>query len=293
MEECECHAGFRGSIVEPRSGRGKRAQRYKSCGGIAHIAIVHRRLLLALAIAALCAFVESTDYEQGVALFERGQFAVALPYLERAAKADPQNAQKWKAVGVTYAALKQYREAEETLGRACRLDHKVPDACYFHARALYALDRYEDALAALQHADPRNWRARLARAESLDALGRATPAEAEYRQAITLCRNADPKPAVGYAQYLVRQGRAFDAIPALEEALAAHGRNAEVQIWMGRALVETNRIRDAVPHLERAVALAPSSAQAHLLLAKAYTRLGRQADARPHFELAAKYGEEK
>jgi Flp pilus assembly protein TadD len=230
------------------------------------------------------------DYDQGVALFEKGDAVAALLFFDRAAKADPNNAQKWKALGAAQAALKQYSEAEQSFGRACKLDYKVPDACFFHARALYALDRYEEALAALQHADPRNWRARLARAESLDALGRATEAEQEYKQSHSLCGNADPKPAVGYAQFLVRQGRAGDSIALLRETVSTHSSNAEAHLWLGRALFETNKLPEALPHLEKAVALTPTSPQAHILLAKTLTRLGRPTEAQPHYALAEKYG---
>jgi Flp pilus assembly protein TadD len=250
-------------------------------------------LLQAVVTLAFCALAQLSDYEQGVALFEKGDPAAALPHFERAAQADPKNAQKWKAAGAAYAALKRYADAEEAFGRACRLDYKVPDACFFHARTLYALDRFEEALAALEHADPRNWRSRLARAESLEALGRATPAEQEYQQALTLCRNSDPKPAVGYAEFLVRQGRAGDSVALLEAAVSVHPNSADAHAWLGRALFDTGKLADSVPHLERAVALNPKSAQSHLLLAKALTRLGRPAEAQPHYDLAAKYGEEK
>jgi len=238
------------------------------------------------------AVAQLSDYDQGVALFDQGNPAAALPFFERAVKADPRNAQKWKAAGAAYAALKQYADAEEAFGRACKLDYKVPDACFFHARTLYALDRFEEALASLEHADPRNWRARLARAESLEALGRATLAEQEYKQALTLCRNADPKPAVGYAEFLVRQGRAAEAIPWLEAALTSHPDSADLHLWLGRSLFDTNKLPDALPHLERAVARNPS-AQSHLLVAKTLTRLGRAAEAQRHYAEAAKYAQAK
>jgi tetratricopeptide (TPR) repeat protein len=240
-----------------------------------------------------CALAQLSDYDQGVALFEKGDFAAALPFLDRAAKADPRNAQKWKAVGAAHAALKHYADAEESFGRACRLDYKVPDACFFHARTLYALDRYEEALASLEHADPRNWRSRLARAESLEALGRTTPAEQEFKQALTLCRNSDPRPAVAYAEFLIRQARAGEAVPRLEEALTSHPSNPDAHLWLGRALFETNRLPESLPHHERAVALMPKSASAHLLLAKLLTRLGRPTEAQPHLDAAARYGTEK
>jgi Flp pilus assembly protein TadD len=236
---------------------------------------------------------QTGDYQQGVALFEKGDSAGAIPFLTRAASADPKNAQKWKALGVAYAAQQKYSEAESPFARACELDAMLPDACYFYARALYALDRYEASLAALDRADSHFWKVRLARAQALEALGRAGAAEKEFYESVALCQGADPGPGAGLGRFLVRQGRSSEAIALLTKIVNAHPASAEARIGLGRALFEAGDVADAVPHLERAVALTPASAQAHLLLGKAYTRSGREADARRHLDLAAKYGEEK
>ena len=134
---------------------------------------------------------------------------------------------------------------------------------------------------------------RLARAQSLEALGIAERADKEYRESVALCRGADPAPGMAYGLFLIRQGRMADAVTPLEEVLKRYPASAGAQTYLGRALLESGRLADAVPHLERAVALAPSSAQAHLLLAKAYVRSGRTGDAQGHFELAARYGAER
>jgi Tfp pilus assembly protein PilF len=236
---------------------------------------------------------QSADYQQGVALIDRGDPAAAIPLLTRAIEADPKNAQSWKALGVAHAALKQYSEAEAAFGRACTIDYKTPDACFFQARALYALGRYEETLTSLAHADPRSWRARLARAEALEALGKAGEAETEFREAARLAAESDAGPAAEYGRFLQRQGRSAESIPVLEKAVAAHPDHAEAQLYLGRALFERGDLEGALGRLEKAVALAPASAQAHLLLAKAYLRMGRAAAAQEQFEAAKKYGVEK
>ena len=252
------------------------------------------RLVRALAaLAAACAFAQTSDYEQGVAYFRTGDLAAAIPFLRRAAEAHPRDAQMWKAVGVAYAAQKDYASAEPPLRLACELDAKLEDACYFYARALYALDRYDASLKALEHDGRGTWKVRLAKAQALDAMGNADRADKEYRESIAVCRAADASPGVAYGLFLIRQGRIADAVPPLEEVLKYFPSSAEAQTYLGRGLLEGGRLADAIPHLERAVALAPTSAQAHLLLAKAYVRSGRTGDAQGHFELAAKYGAER
>jgi Flp pilus assembly protein TadD len=241
----------------------------------------------------VCAFAQPGDYEQGLALFQKGDPAGAVPFLARAAEAHPRDAQKWKALGVAYAAQKEYALAEPPFRRSCELDPKLEDACYFHARALYALDRFDASLHALEHADAAKWKVRLAMAQALEAMGNPDRAGKEFREAVTLCHGADPGPGVAYGLFLVRQGRAGEAIAALEDVLQRYPSSAETHTYLGRALLEGGKAGEAIPHLERAVALAPNSAQAHLLLAKAYTQAGRAAEAQTHFEMAAKYGEEK
>lgn len=234
-----------------------------------------------------------SEYEQGLALFQRGDAAAAVPHLARAAESEPKNAQRWKALGVAYASQKQYRQAEPAFRRACELDPKLEDACYFWARALYGLDRFDESLKALEHADGRSWKVRLAIGQAAEALGDATRADREFREAMALCRGRDAGPGTAYGLFLVRQGRGAEAIPVLEEAVKVDGRSAGAQTDLGRALLEAGRTAEAVPHLEKAVEFAPESAQAHLLLAKAYVKMGRSAEAQSHFEAAAKYGTEK
>jgi tetratricopeptide (TPR) repeat protein len=243
-----------------------------------------------LILAAAAAFAQGSDYDHGVALFERGDVAAAVPYLARAAQQHPRNAQAWKALGVSYAAQKMYREAEGSLHRACRLDPKLEDACYFYARALYALDRFEESLAALGRADHESWKVQLGMAQALEALSRAAEAEKAFHRAVDLARGNDPRPGVGLGLFLIRQGRSAEAIPIFEEVVARFPNAADAHLNLGRALFEENRAADAVPHLERAVALDPSSAQAQLLLAKAYVRTGRAAEAQAHFAAAARLG---
>ena len=241
---------------------------------------------------AALAVAQVSDYQQGVALIDKGQFAAAVPLLGRAAQAQPANAQVWKALGVAYAAQSMYHDAEPAFGRACELNPKLADACYYHGRALYALDRYEPSIRALElalRAEPDAWKIHLGIAQALEALGRAVDAEKKFAQSLSLCRNADPQPATAYARFLLRQGRPREAIAPLEGAMKRFPNSAEVNTQLGRALLEQGDLARAIAHLERAVAADPAAAQAHLLLAKAYMRSGRAAEAQPHFDAAASY----
>jgi Flp pilus assembly protein TadD len=250
------------------------------------------RIILTL-LAAGFLFSQTSEYDQGLALFQHGDAAAAVPHFRRAVAAEPRNALAWKGLGAALAAQKEYAAAEPAFRMACQLDAKLPDACYFLGRALYALNRFNDSLSALERADQANWRVRLAIAQSADGMGDSALSDREFREAVAQCKGRDVEAATDYGLVLVRQGRGGDAIPVLEEALKHHPQAPEAQTCLGRVLLEAGRTAAAIPHLERAVELAPESAQAHLLLAKAYVRAGRTREAQPHFDAAAKYGIEK
>lgn len=235
-------------------------------------------------MAMLAASAQTSDYQRGVALCDKGLYRDAVPLLARAAEAAPKDAQTWKALGVAYAAQRMYAEALPAFRRACLLNAALENACYFEARALYALDRFEASLQVLdyaEHAGAHSAEIDLGRAQALEALGRAAEAEKEFRAAI-----ASGGDATEYGLFLIRQGRTAEAIAVLVKAVEHSPASPDAQMTLGRALLESGRVADAIPHLERAVALRPDSPQAHLLLAKAYVRAGRPADAAAHFERA-------
>lgn len=235
----------------------------------------------------MCPMLCAQDYEQGVAFIEKGQFEAAIPLLTRAASAQ-NDARAHKALGVAYAALGNYDMAEPSFGKACALDSKLLDACYYHGRALYALNRFEASIEALRRA-PASWRVTLGIAQALEALGRASEAEPEFRKALVSCRDTDPQPGVALGQFLIRQGRQAEAMAPLEVVVKRFPRAAEAHIHLGRVFLDRNETASAIEHLKLAVSIDPRSAQAHLLLAKAYVQSGRPDEAKPHFQEAATY----
>ncbi len=238
-----------------------------------------------LAFGLLLAF-SGQDYERGVALIESGRADLAVEPLLRAAGASPNDARVFKALAVAYASSSNYAAAEPAFGRACALAPRLADACYFHARALYALNRFEASLAVLDRLSDPHWKVELARAEALEALSRFSEAETRFHKAVSACNSRSADPAVALARFLIRQGRYAEAAPPLNPVLERFPNSADAHTLLGRILLEDGKLAAAAAHLETAVSLAPGSAQAHLLLAKAYVRLGRSGQAEPHFKAA-------
>lgn len=209
-------------------------------------------------------------YREGVALFEQGRAAEALPLLERAAGLDERNAQYWKVVGVARAKLADYRGSVEPFGKACKLNPRLVDACYYHGRSLYASDLYQEALAPLRQAlavDTVKGRAETAIGQCQEALGEEEGAERTFRSAVGRNDGWAQSARLAYGRFLVRQGRAAEAVPVLEAAQQPE--SADARYELGLALSQCDRLAEAVRELERA----PDHEAARLLLGKVKARL--------------------
>ncbi len=251
-------------------------------------------LLLAAAAGAQTA---NEAYQRGVALLQQGHAAEAVTPLREAAGRDG-SARNWKALGVALASLENYREAEPAFREACRLDPKDEANCYYLGRSLYALDRYEDSLKALETAlpvHPRRWRTELAMAQAYEALGKAKEAEQRFRAAVKLAppRPQQPdfdNPQVDYGLFLYRQSRIEEALRSYADGVRRAPESGRAQYQFGRALLQAGRLEDAASHLEAAVRVEPDNREAHLALSRVYFRLGRSDDGERHSRLGSPEG---
>jgi tetratricopeptide (TPR) repeat protein len=85
---------------------------------------------------------------------------------------------------------------------------------------------------------------------------------------------------------LEASGRAREAIPEFERALALNPRDARTQFNLGTALDELDRTAEAIPHLEEAVKLSPQDRLSRENLAIALLRAERPEDAEKQLRAA-------
>src|SRR5258708_28355180 len=60
--------------------------------------------------------------------------------------------QAWKLLGMTYSAQEKYNQAEEPCRRACQLDPREENACYYLGRVYYTLSRLAESRKAYEAA---------------------------------------------------------------------------------------------------------------------------------------------
>jgi Flp pilus assembly protein TadD len=223
------------------------------------------------------------NYYLGMTYFREGRPRDARPFLERATRLSPSKPSAWKALGLVLMGANDYRGASAPLGRACALDPKDEDNCYLLGRSLFVLGQYDEAVQpfekAMRAAPPAN-QAAVHRATALNfvELGMTQEAERHFRDAIRLYRAAaaaQPDPRVDYGAFLIREGRAQDALEMLHQSVSASPGSPRAHAELGRALLELDRPAEALGPLKSAVELDPAAWAGRLLLGKAYLRLGR------------------
>jgi tetratricopeptide (TPR) repeat protein len=242
-------------------------------------------------LAGLAFFLPAQDaaslYREGLRLFAEGKSEAAAASLEQSLGIQPANAAAWKALGVVYASRGDYERAEPAFRNACERQPTLADACLYHGRSLYLLDRFTPAIdilrRALKGSDTVEGHRLLAL--SLEAAGRTAEAEAGFVAALRLGGKTPPDedPGIDYGVFLYRQGRTVQALAPLDAAIERHPDSARAHLELGCVLLSLDRLEEAARHLERSLAL-HDSPRAHQLLGKAYLRQGKYEAAEVHLK---------
>jgi Tfp pilus assembly protein PilF len=161
---------------------------------------------------------------RGAEAFRRGDLAAAEEALLEAVRLEPSSAVAHKLLGLTYSAQERYSLAQEPLRRACHLDAREENACYYLGRVYYSLNKYNESLDAFEIAlrqkqnDRNRGRVLLGKALTLEALGRDNEAETDYRAAVAA---GETRALVDFGMFLFHHGRGDEALPLLRKANAA------------------------------------------------------------------------
>lgn len=220
-----------------------------------------------------------------------GRFAEAEAAVRKALEQRPREAHAWKVLGVIFAAQGRHAQAAEPFTRACELDRREPDACYYLARNHYLLNRFEESLRVLdgmKAGRSRDWRLLNARGLALMGLGQYEEAEAAFKNAMKHeggGASLDEKPAINLGSLYLRAGDAAKARETLLGVVKEAPGAARAWFELGKAQLQLGEVEAARQSLERAVSTRPGYGEAHLLLAKVYARLGRMEESRAQRQL--------
>jgi Flp pilus assembly protein TadD len=246
-----------------------------------------------LLLAAVSCLAAAADLPTALAALEAGRIEEAAGILRELVRERPGDPQANYYLGVAHLRAGRLAESSRFFGKACELAPKDPDNCYFHGRSLFQQGRYAEAQKpfeqAIRNATPAA-RARVHRAAALNFLGlnQSEKAETHFREALrAYSGNSRPEedPRIDYGSFLVREGRAADGLPVLQEAAQANPASARAHSELGRALLDLGDPATAAQRLEKSVTLDPAAWATRLLLGRAYLQLGRAEDAERELRL--------
>jgi tetratricopeptide (TPR) repeat protein len=193
---------------------------------------------------------------QGEIYEESRNWPEAATSYTNALKNDPSNAAYWYELGKIRFLAKQYQPAVEAFQTSVKYDATNPSAFYLLGGSYFnmkddkhAYDAYQSAIKLKPDAPYFYWSAR-----SLANQGKLDLAIKDYEAAVKL----DPSKAsyqggLGSAYY--QSGRYTDAEAALQRALAADNKNAEVAYNLSLTEYKLNKTTQALDYAQKSVAL--------------------------------------
>lgn len=150
---------------------------------------------------------QPSPLDRGQQAFRVKDWPTAERFFAEALRDKPNDAAVHKWLGMTYAVQEKLVLAEAPFRRACQLDPKDADTCYYYGRTLYSLGRLDASLDAYQKAlaaKPNAGRILLGLALSYEKLDKPDEAERYFQQAI---KAGDRQAPVDYERFR-RQPRA-------------------------------------------------------------------------------------
>jgi tetratricopeptide (TPR) repeat protein len=85
------------------------------------LALIALSLCLALFLCGCAHYAAQSDFDKGIAYFNQGNYAAAVPYFQSATISDPEYADAYIYLGRTYLNLRQWDKAVAPLRTAYRL----------------------------------------------------------------------------------------------------------------------------------------------------------------------------
>jgi tetratricopeptide (TPR) repeat protein len=245
--------------------------------------------------AILVAPIATADYKQAVAFYNQKRFAEAIQELKPDLDKNPNWEFGHRLLGLCYLNLNNNALAASSLSRAAELNSTAFSTYYGLGQAYFNMQRYEDAVSALNEAEPLAAKERepgKERAKLYRLRGSANYRMNKFNEAIGDLTNALRTDSSNWADYSMlgiayfNVNRTDEAIQALEKALSMKpGQNAIVEtlgkiyLKMGVDALSQKHYADAVNALRKAGEFDPKNGYIYYNLAEAYLFAKKYAEA--------------
>lgn len=209
-----------------------------------------------------------SDY--GIALSNRGEFAAAVPYLQRAAQLLPAYPLNYAALGVALGGVGRDREAEASFRRAIELNPQNGEVYFYYARWLNQRARAEEAVAVLLaavQANPTHLQSRYL----LMAIYADHGVWKELAEAARECLAINPNDSMA-SQYLQMEAQTRAGLAGLEKEVRGKP-TPEGYLRLSTQYHQAGRYNDCIAAAQEAVKLRPGYAEAYNNMAAAYASM--------------------
>ena len=220
----------------------------------------------------------------GLALVELGRDEDAAPLLEAALKSNPQDASLLFGLGLAYLRMKR-PEVKTVIERLAATTNGEPFAHLLRGQNCLADSDFQNAVEALEAAAKLSDdlpRLHFSLGVAYLRTGRNQEAIRAFER--ELRRMPHDYWTLYYLAFLHdAEGRLDAARESAQLALALQPRSADAGALLGKVLLKQGKAAEAVPPLEIAVAQNPNDANLRFQLARAYQQSGRRQDASREF----------
>lgn len=227
-------------------------------------------------------------YAMGVADSRLGKSAEAIPWYEEALRRRPDYEQARRAMGATYEAMGDLRDAAEAGLRAASTDHPDTTVLTNLGSVYLKLGRMEDAKRVLKQAlviDPNLPNAAIFLGMVSTREGDAAAAEAYERSAINMAPDL-AEPHNNLAGILARRGSLAEACYEYEKAIEDDPEDAQIRKNYSIVLVHSGATDKAASEAKEAVRLEPKSAPLHANLGNVLLKGGDEDAAEREYRAA-------
>jgi len=223
-------------------------------------------------------------------LFQQRHYDDAMGAIVSSIKLYPNNARMHQLLGLLLLMERDNTDASLELEKAEKFDPNDADIHYYYGRTLYLNGHYAEArdqFSACLKSDPQYRKALENLGLSYQAVNDYANAAKYYLQAIEREKSENAKHGEPYGYYgamLMETGQPKQALPVLQEGVAASPRSLVVNFELGRVLFALDQAEQAQHFLLVAENLDPQYAQTHYLLGRLYNQQKRAQDAEQEFK---------
>lgn len=226
----------------------------------------------------------------GFVFFKQSKAAESLHEYAEAAKYRNLTAFELKIVGLNYAMLEDYPNADRGLTRSFEMNPQDLQACNSLGEIKFLREEYEEAIRVFGRClklDPKNVFAENGLGSTYERMNQLDEAVVAYRDAVVWQSTnviQDPTPVLNLGRLLLKLDKIEEALTYLTRAVELGPENSKTHEQLGKAHSYVGELEAAQKELEKATRLNPTDAHLHYVLAQVYRRAGMPDKAKHEFE---------